>query len=362
MRTRFGWTVCLLVCLAVVALAACEPAEDDPASAPTAPDQGNTGNAANPGAAVVPTWTVEPIVSYTPKYTATPIPSLTPTPTISPVPPTATLTETPTQTYTPTVTPTVSGELQSASQRGINLRSEPGLDQDIVVNVDVGAEVGVLDMQPHDDGYDWYQVSYFDGEDEYIGWVRGDLILTDFDPALVQAVPTQAPENTPVEGTPAPVNTVGPGDPTLTPMPTPGAEAKTVLADCDTALSRTIRERTPPEIGPDDEVYIWWSWWVTQSGLMADHLEHARYVVTLDGEPLEDWEQYGSGLIWNPGQSVWFMYWYVPVGTLAPGEHNITYEVTWDERVYDGISYYGPESDNLSEEGTCTFTVSEAES
>jgi hypothetical protein len=191
---RGFWLLLCLLASAAVLVSACETT-DDPASSPTTAANRATSPAVDsdmalstpqrdvlPGA--VPTRTLGPIVSFTPKFTATPIPSSTPTPTITLTPTETTEPPTVTPTLTPSPSPTASGAIRSTSAQ-VNVREEP--NGDVVQSIPNGSELGVLDIQEGENGFDWYQVSYLpeDGE-ELRGWVRADLVETDFVPPAAQ--------------------------------------------------------------------------------------------------------------------------------------------------------------------------------
>jgi hypothetical protein len=50
--------------------------------------------------------------------------------------------------------------------------------------------------------------------------------------------------------------------------------------------------------------------------------------------------------------------WYVPAGELTePGTYRIEYRASWSQQISDGYELFGPGTNNLIEEGSCTFTV-----
>jgi hypothetical protein len=84
-------------------------------------------------------------------------------------------------------------------------------------------------------------------------------------------------------------------------------------------------------------------------------LEHADYEVLLDGRLLTNYEDFQTEMRREAGD--WYIYWYVPVGTLTSGRHEVTYLLSWDEPVSDGYDDFGPGTDIETNEGNCVFTV-----
>ncbi|NLX08683.1 MAG: SH3 domain-containing protein [Chloroflexi bacterium] len=333
MHKRLRWFLLLAVCIIPV-LSACEEISTaTPSSIP--PENAVAGQ---------PTRTVKPIVSFTPRFTATPEPSITPTPSITP-PPTETgapptLTPVP-PSLTPTPLPTASGVI--TAQSNVNLREGPGLGYQIAGFVRPGAELAVIGMQTDDSGFDWYKVEYEDenGELQRL-WVRSNLVRTDYNPAQFSAA---APA--PTEG-----NDSSATDPARTPGPTPAPDSINILAYC---RQKSVIPRTPTT---NDSVNVEWSWFVARPELMQDHLDNANYEVRLDGELLDNWETYATEMKQESG--VWIVYWYYPVGQLDPGEHEIAFELTWDDAISDGYQQFGPGTAREVDSGNCVFNVTEA--
>ncbi len=337
MQKRPCWTLLLLVCLALL-VSACQSEETQ---TPSPQAQGDV-------ALNQPTRTVKPIVSFTPRFTATPLPSTTPFPSNTPRATETLAPPTTTPTLTPSPTPTASGVIRS--NQSVNLRDGPGSDQPVVTAVAPGLEVGVLRAKTDDSGATWYEVAVEDDDGNMQRlWVRGDLIDTNYEDIVAgQAVAetadaSQEPEN----DTPA-----TPSGPTHTPGATPVPGAVNILAYCH---QKAVR---PPSPTTDDDVYVEWSWYVAREDLMQQHLDNARYEVSLDGQPLLDWDQYATTTRREQGR--WIVYWYYPIGHLEAGEHTITYHLSWEEAITDGYDDFGPGTATTTNDGDCTFTVTDA--
>lgn len=337
MKYRKRWMMALLMLVVSLAAAACEEATPD-TTAPTVQ---------NGEVAGLPTRTVKPIVSFTPRFTATPLPSLTFTPSPSPRatetlrPPTATPTD------VPSPTPTVEGEIRST--QNVNLRVGPGMNSAIARTVPSGTSVGVIGMQNDAEGRLWYKValSSEDSEDELL-WVLARLVISDYETIIAQPLETEE-----TDAEPSSEEAVAAAE-TPTPNSSVAGEGRRVevLAYC---RQKGVR---PPAITTADSVFVEWSWFVSRPELMDQHVENATYEVRLDGELLEDWEQYAEEVKQESG--VWIIYWYYPVGRLDPGEHQVSYRVTWDETITDGYANFGPGTARESETGDCTLTVADA--
>lgn len=318
------WVIWGLIWLLIPLLAACDEVATETPS-PSAPD--------NQAVVSQPTRTLGPIVSFTPRFTATPIPSATYTPSVTPVPTDTLVPPTLTATQTPSPTATVEGVIRSTEN--VNLREGPGTDYRIILSVSPGTELGVLGIQTNSQGQDWYKVAVIDDDGEPRNlWAFAQLIDTNF-MSVVGLVTPQPDED-------------GPARPASTAVP----EREDILAYC---RQKNVR---PPSPDTDDNIFIEWSWYVSRPEYMEDHLDHATYEVRLDGELLEDWEQYATEMTTESG--VYIVYWYYPVGKLDAGTHEVEYRLSWDDAITDGYADFGPGTANEVDTGSCTFNVTGA--
>ena len=102
---------------------------------------------------------------------------------------------------------------------------------------------------------------------------------------------------------------------------------------------------------------IYWSWWAKTPELLDDHINQAEYDVKLDDQPILNWRSFKSEVAKNPKDGNYWVYWYVPVGSPPPGEHTISFKLTWKQQITDGIKKFGPGGDEESNEGSCVFTI-----
>jgi hypothetical protein len=163
----------------------------------------------------------------------------------------------------------------------------------------------------------------------------------------------------PASGTTRPL-----GGPTGGPLPsrsgTPGSSSGNVstqqgvdvLAYCD---DPSYGSPPPTNLASGSTIDIFWSWYAATPELIQDHIDAVTYDVRLDGRALSNWRQYAVALRQEGGR--YYQYWFVPAGPLSSGEHTITYNVTWSEAISDGFDEFGPGTGNISQSGSCTFTV-----
>ncbi|MCB9437766.1 MAG: SH3 domain-containing protein [Anaerolineales bacterium] len=310
------------------------------------------------------TTTLQPpdnIITQTPRFTATLTPSmtytpsLTPTPSLSPTPPTYTATP------TPTLTPTMAGLVAGGTNDVRRVREGPGTDGfEVVLTLSGGDEIGILGYVVNDDDEVWYKISFIDEDGtEVQGWIRSDLIdnLGDEVPRIQDtATPTLTPtfaaseDGSGTDQSPTPQGTPDPAD---------LSDVNIRAADGNRGC-KTISNNTPT-VTTIQTVSIFWSWWVTLPQYMQDHLNTVTYEVKLDGEILEDWRDNRTQPFRDPNEgSNWTVYWYVPVGELSAGVHELEYRVTWSEQITDGEANYGPDTPIEEQIGSCTFTVIQA--
>lgn len=181
------------------------------------------------------------------------------------------------------------------------------------------------------------------------------------------AVPQFTPTFTPVNVVALPTESGSPfptPDPAATPIPTTeagvGGEGNSgnqqgvdVLAYCNNPI---FGRPAPTNLLSGATIDVFWSWYVAESELMEQHLDHVIYEVRVDGELLQNWRLYGT-TVRKQSDGNYYKYWYVPFGPLASGQHEISYRVTWDAQITDGYDYFGPGTNRPGESGSCTFSI-----
>ena len=127
-----------------------------------------------------------------------------------------------------------------------------------------------------------------------------------------------------------------------------------VLAYCD---DESFDAAPPDNIKAGSTVDVYWVWFASTEQQINDHLNAAVYDIRVDDNPLQRLRQYRQPI--EQIGSDYAVYWYAPIGPLLPGEHNVTYSVTWSNTIFDGYQFFGPGTNTVEETGTCTFTVYE---
>ncbi|RMF80242.1 MAG: hypothetical protein D6737_08640 [Chloroflexi bacterium] len=154
-------------------------------------------------------------------------------------------------------------------------------------------------------------------------------------------IPTQPPP------TPTPSTIGGPGSASL-------QQGSDVLAYCnDPSFGRLA----PTFLRDGATIDVFWAWFAKTEEQLQDHIDNVNYEVRVNGVLLEDWRDFQQPIEVRQGN--FWVFWFVPFGPLEAGDYEITYVVTWDRAISDGIDDFGPGTDNPFQTGNCTFTVAE---
>ncbi len=365
-----------------------------------------------------PTATLAPIVSMTPRFTATPIPSRTPLPSATFTPSLTTVPPSSTNTFTPSPTPPIMGSV--ASMNSINLRTGPGVEFSAITALRPGTRLEVLGTNLEGDWFNvrmedgtegWVSstlvriqetptpfpsltpspnlTSLFLGTPLPTALFGGGTIT----PTPPRSVVTATLPGTTTAGLPNPTTGIllpnieainltatalagggslppttdailgGPtGGPVIVNTATlaPGsgdASVRTgvdVLAYCN---DPSLRSPAPTNLRSGSTIDVWWSWYAQTEAQIRDHISAANYDVRLDGRPFTNWRQH-TGSIERDALGRPIVFWYMPSSEpLAAGQHTINYTVTWERSIFDGEAQFGPGTSNISQTGSCTFTV-----
>lgn len=145
-------------------------------------------------------------------------------------------------------------------------------------------------------------------------------------------------------------------NPTARPTTSGNAEVRTgvdVLAYCD---DTSANSPAPTNLAAGSTLDVYWAWYARTEEQIQQHVTHANYEVRINGDYLEDWEDYIQSTILKDDGNYW-VYWYVPSDPLPAGEIKITYRLTWDAQITDGYGSFGPGTGVTENTGSCTFTV-----
>lgn len=103
-----------------------------------------------------------------------------------------------------------------------------------------------------------------------------------------------------------------------------------------------------------DRVVVFWSWFARTPELVQQHIDNVIYSVDYYGN------SFNRDVIVTPIEQRtdnWWVFFYVDLGTVIPGEHQISYRVNWQQPINDGFSDYGPGTENDELTGSCNFIV-----
>lgn len=312
--------------------------------------------AANPTIIVIiPTNTLAPIMTQTQRFTATPIPTTTLIPTIT-LSPTNTV-PAPSETTTPTATATPPLRGIIRADAGIaNMRTGPGTNYKVSGNLRGGSTVTVFATS---DDSKWMLIRLEDGSE---GWLSASLITLNDASATVPALTTpqlteRAQLGTAVSLTQTAIGPVTPSGVVIdssAPTHIPKIVTATdVLAYCDKPNSGAARNRT---FRTGAKVVLFWSWEAQTPEQIKDHLNNAQYEVKVNDQVIGDWAQYASKVV-QESSNMYIVYWFIPLGQLAPGAYKVEYKLTWKQAIFDGLDHYGPGTDKPVENYTCSFSV-----
>lgn len=169
-----------------------------------------------------------------------------------------------------------------------------------------------------------------------------------------------------ISATATPLPTVGstqqstgattPQSTSVSPTPSGDADVRTgvdVLAYCD-----DVSAGAPPpmNLAAGSTLDVYWAWFARTEEQIRQHVANANYEVRINGDLLEDWENFIQATRQEADGNYW-VYWYVPTDPLPAGEIEITYRLTWDAQITDGYGSFGPGSSVTENTGSCTFFV-----
>ena len=111
----------------------------------------------------------------------------------------------------------------------------------------------------------------------------------------------------------------------------------------------------PRDLTPGSTIRIFWAWFASNETYLRQHLSNATHELRVNGSEIRNVNAYRGNPSRSGAQHV--VYWYLPYGPLDPGEYTITYRVTWQNAISDGVDRFGPGTATEFEEESCTFSV-----
>lgn len=122
-----------------------------------------------------------------------------------------------------------------------------------------------------------------------------------------------------------------------------------IFAECD--QYRQISD--PGILYDDDNIMIFWSWYARTEEQLQQHLDNAIYEVKFQTAPLKN-------VVISPVQKLGANYWVfytAQIGNLSPGRYGVEFKLTWSQPITDGYDDFGPGTDNIRFDSTCTFEI-----
>ncbi len=150
---------------------------------------------------------------------------------------------------------------------------------------------------------------------------------------------TQVPTRT---STPSPI-------PSPTLSPTPRIDPILVEPYCD------MFDKSPVYVRQHQPVIIWWRWDAKSEDLVRDHLAAAHYRILLDG--VEITAESMSEIEYLKKEGYYRVSWYADVGALALGRHLAERYLSWDWKISDGWTTFGPGGQVPTEHHVCEIIV-----
>lgn len=112
----------------------------------------------------------------------------------------------------------------------------------------------------------------------------------------------------------------------------------------------------PTNLGIGTSITVWWGWIASDPLYFTQHEDAVDYQVTINGEVLPDWRNYGTDI--SVIGNTYVKHWYIPSGFLdIPGIYEIEIRASWGRAITDGYERFGPGTENVTQVGSCTFAV-----
>lgn len=134
------------------------------------------------------------------------------------------------------------------------------------------------------------------------------------------------------------------------PLPTSTPQIAQVKFDCDK------REGSPVHIGKQEFLQTYIRWAAATVEQVNDYLDAASEAIFINGQPKNSKASYGT-VEKVEGKNLFFAQSTFDIGVLEPGEYEIQTVQVFNKKIYDGLDYYGPETQNSKIESTCTVII-----
>lgn len=105
-----------------------------------------------------------------------------------------------------------------------------------------------------------------------------------------------------------------------------------------------------------ESIALYYEWQTMTKDLNVEYFDATKHYVMVDGIPVEIKVQ-GNGDLVQLGDGTFKQMFWMNIGPLKPGDHEIESVAEITEPVFDGWDWYGPDTDYTSFRNLCTLTV-----
>ena len=110
-------------------------------------------------------------------------------------------------------------------------------------------------------------------------------------------------------------------------------------------------------VSAEDEIALYYNWTVLEEEQIGDYFSVVEHHVTINGDPVSILAD-GYGEIEQDGEGFFMQRYWMNLGSMAPGEYEITTFADITEQVFDGWDWYGPDMEMPSFSQDCVVIVS----
>ncbi len=109
------------------------------------------------------------------------------------------------------------------------------------------------------------------------------------------------------------------------------------------------------EVPASHPVILMWGWSAATEEQVQEYIRVSKVVVTFDGAEISGHQQ--GGIPYDQTAGMYKAVWTSSIGVPTRGIHTITYLLTFREKLFDGLVYYGPGTDKVKQEDKCEIDV-----
>ena len=172
------------------------------------------------------------------------------------------------------------------------------------------------------------------------------------------ATPTPAPQVKPKDTMPPQRQTMVAAVQSGTPLPeyTPRPTKPPITGPVSRVSATCTLNGKPAEtrVAQGTTIILFWGWVAQTQEQVQAYIDNAVITVTFDGAPVTDSRQ---ERIAPTEDGKFSILWGANVGIPAAGSHTITYSVSWNAQVTNGVDTFGPGGKYETQSDSCTVIV-----